>query len=76
MFLLAKPEIKMLLLLILMFELNHKNWERIADVSKGNWKNILPNSSFLYRSLVHFSVTLYYNPGHNILAPFNNLTQV
>ena len=31
MFLLAKSEIKMLLLSILIFELNHKNWERIAD---------------------------------------------
>ena len=31
MFLLAKPEIKMLFLSILTFELNHKNWERIAE---------------------------------------------
>ena len=31
MFLLAKSEIKMLLLSILIFELNHKHWERITD---------------------------------------------
>ena len=35
MFLLAKSEIKMLLLSILIFELNHKHWERIADGKEG-----------------------------------------
>ena len=35
MLLLAKPEIEILLLLILMFELNHKNWKRIADGNAG-----------------------------------------
>ena len=35
MFLLTKPEIKILLLSILMFKLNHKNWERIADGEEG-----------------------------------------
>ena len=35
MFLLAKPETKILLLSILMFKLNHKNWERIADGEEG-----------------------------------------
>ena len=35
MFLLAKSDIKMLLLSILIFELNHKNWERIADSKEG-----------------------------------------
>ena len=35
MFLLAKSEIKKLLLSILIFELNHKHWERIADGKEG-----------------------------------------
>ena len=35
MFLLAKSEIKMLLLSVLIFELNHKNWERIAGGKEG-----------------------------------------
>ena len=35
MFLPANPEIKMLLLSFLMFELNHKNWEGIADEKQG-----------------------------------------
>ena len=35
MFLLAKSEIKMLLLSILIFELNYKNWENIADGKEG-----------------------------------------
>ena len=32
--LLAMPERKILLLLILMFELNHKNWKRIAGTGQ------------------------------------------
>ena len=60
MFLLAKSEIKMLLLSVLIFELNHKNRERIADGKEGEQANILPSLlSFLYRNLVRFSVTLY-----------------
>ena len=35
MFLLAKSEIQMLLLSILIFELNYENWERIADGKEG-----------------------------------------
>ena len=35
MFLLAKSEMKMLLLSILIFELNHKNWEKIVDGEEG-----------------------------------------
>ena len=35
MFLLAKSEIKMFLLSILIFELNHKTWERITDGKEG-----------------------------------------
>ena len=35
MLLLANSEIKMLLLSILILELNHKNWERIADGKEG-----------------------------------------
>ena len=35
MFLLAKSDIKMLLLPVLILELNHKNCERIADGKEG-----------------------------------------
>ena len=35
MFLLAKSEIKMFLLSVLIFKLNHKSWERIADDEEG-----------------------------------------
>ena len=35
MLLLAKPEIEILLLSILIFQLNHKNWKRIADGIAG-----------------------------------------
>ena len=52
MFLPAKSEIKMLLLSILIFELNHKNWERIADSKEGETK-ILPICS-------HFFIEIWY----------------
>ena len=35
MFLLANSEIKMLLLSILIFELNHENWQRMAGGKEG-----------------------------------------
>ena len=35
MFSLTNSAIKMLLLSILIFELNHKNWERVADGKEG-----------------------------------------
>ena len=62
MFLLAKPDIKMLLLSFLMLELSHKKTgKKSLMLSKGSSTNILPNLlSFLYRSLVRFSVTFHY----------------
>ena len=62
MFFTRKSEIKMFLLSILIFELNHKNWERICDGKEGEQdKNLSNLLSFLYRNLVRFSLTLYYD---------------
>ena len=62
MFFTRKSEIKMFLLSILIFELNHKNWERICDGKEGEQdKNLSNLLSFLYRNLVCFSLTLYYD---------------
>ena len=62
MFFTRKSDIKMFLLSILIFELNHKNWERICDGKEGKQdKNLSNLLSFLYRNLVRFSLTLYYD---------------
>ena len=62
MFFTRKSEIKVFLLSILIFELNHKNWERICDGKEGEQdKNLSNLLSFLYRNLVRFSLTLYYD---------------
>ena len=62
MFFTRKSEIKMFLLSILIFELNHKYWERICDGKEGEQdKNLSNLLSFLYRNLVRFSLTLYYD---------------
>ena len=62
MFFTRKSDIKMFLLSILIFELNHKNWERICDGKEGEQdKNLSNLLSFLYRNLVRFSLTLYYD---------------
>ena len=62
MFFTRKSEIKMFLLSILIFELNHKNWERICDGKEGEQdKNLSNLLSFLYRNLVRFSLTLSYD---------------
>ena len=62
MFFTRKSETKVFLLSILIFELNHKNWERICDGKEGEQdKNLSNLLSFLYRNLVRFSLTLYYD---------------
>ena len=62
MFFTRKSDIKMFLLSILIFELNHKNWERICDGKEGEQdKNLSNLLSFLYSNLVRFSLTLYYD---------------
>ena len=45
---------------ILIFELNHKNWEIIADGKEEEQdEHFAQFVIFLYRNLVRFSVTLY-----------------
>ena len=46
MFLLAKPEIKMHLLSILMFDLNDKNWS-VSGTEQGNYKTKTGQFAFL-----------------------------
>lgn len=48
----------MLLLSVLMFELNHKNWEKIADGKEGEQeKHFAQFVIIFYKDLVRFSVT-------------------